>query len=66
MLTRQAESNVQSLTNLYADATPHQMKGTGNGRQDVRCLLLETWKSLQECSDPVCRNSMELVIFVSI
>ncbi len=64
MSTQQAESNVQSLIDLSIDATPHQMKGIGNGRQDVQCLLLETWKSLQECSDPM--NSMELVIFVSI
>jgi hypothetical protein len=26
----------------------HQMKGIGNGRQDVWHLMPETWKSLQE------------------
>jgi hypothetical protein len=45
------KSNVQSLIDLFADIMPHQMKGIGNGRQDVRHLLLETWKSLQEHND---------------
>jgi len=31
----QAESNVQSLIDLSADTMLHQMKGIGNGRQDV-------------------------------
>jgi hypothetical protein len=30
-----AESNVQSLIDLCVDTMPHQMKGIGNGRQDV-------------------------------
>jgi hypothetical protein len=37
------------------------MKGIGNGRQDVRLLLPETWKSLQECNDQV--NYMEQPTF---
>jgi hypothetical protein len=57
MSTQQVESNVQSLIDLYVDIMPHQMKGIGNGRQDVQCLLLETWKSLQEHSDQM--NYME-------
>ncbi len=36
---------------------PHQMKGIGNGKQDVQPLLPKTWKSLQERSDQV--NYME-------
>jgi hypothetical protein len=31
----------------------HQMKGIGNGRQDVQHLLPKTWKSLQKHSDQV-------------
>jgi hypothetical protein len=44
--TRQAESNAQSLINLSAGIIPCQMKGIGNGRQDVQRLLLETWKNM--------------------
>jgi hypothetical protein len=29
------------------------MKGIGNGRQDVRHLLVDIWKSLQEWSDEI-------------
>jgi hypothetical protein len=43
--TRQAESNVQSLINQCIDVMPHQMKGFGNGRQDV-LLILNIWKSI--------------------
>jgi hypothetical protein len=32
---RQAESNVQSLINLFTNTMSHQMKGIGNGKQ--RC-----------------------------
>jgi hypothetical protein len=32
---RQAESNVQSLFDLYVDTILHQMKGNRNGKQDV-------------------------------
>jgi hypothetical protein len=35
MLTHQAEFNVQSLIDLFVDIMSHQMKGIGNGRQDV-------------------------------
>ncbi len=31
----------------------HQMKGFGNGRQDVQHLLVDIWKSLQEWSDEI-------------
>jgi hypothetical protein len=31
----------------------HQMKGIGNGRQDVQPLLVDIWKSLQEWSDEI-------------
>jgi hypothetical protein len=51
------KSNVQYLIDLFVDIMPHQMKGIGNGKQEVRCLLPKTWKSLQECSDQV--NYME-------
>ncbi len=44
--TKQVESNVQSLIDLSIDTMPHQMKGIGNGRQELCHLLLETWKSL--------------------
>jgi hypothetical protein len=47
------KSNVQSLIDLSTDTMPHQMKGIGNGRSDVQCLLLKTWKSLQEKSDQI-------------
>jgi len=41
------ESNiVRSLIDLSMHTMPHQMKGIGDGRQDVQPLLLETWKSL--------------------
>jgi hypothetical protein len=30
------------------DTMLHQMKGIGNGRQDVQSLLPKTWKSLQK------------------
>jgi hypothetical protein len=46
MSTWQVDSNVQSLIDLFADVMPHQMRGIGNGRQDVRCLLPKTWKSM--------------------
>jgi hypothetical protein len=39
------------------DMMPHQMKGIGNGRQDVQHFLPETWKSLQEYNNQV--NYME-------
>jgi hypothetical protein len=42
---------------LSVDTIPHQMKGIGNGRQDVQLLLPKTWKSMQECNDLV--NYME-------
>jgi hypothetical protein len=29
------KSNVQSLIDFFADTMPHQMKGIGNGKQDV-------------------------------
>jgi hypothetical protein len=48
MSTKQAEPNVQSLINLSMNTMAHQMKGIGNDRQDVRCLLPESWKSFQE------------------
>ncbi len=32
---------------------PHKMKGIGNDIQDVRHILLKTWKSLQERNDQV-------------
>jgi len=35
MPTQQATFNVQSLIDLFVDTTSHQMKGIGNGRQDV-------------------------------
>jgi hypothetical protein len=47
--TQQAESNVQLLIDLFTDMMLHQMKGIENGEQNVSCLLLETWKSIQEC-----------------
>jgi hypothetical protein len=31
----QTKSNVQSLIDLFVDMMPHQMKGIGNGKQDV-------------------------------
>jgi hypothetical protein len=39
------------LIDLFVDTMSHQMKGIGNGRQDVQCILLKTWKSLQECNN---------------
>jgi hypothetical protein len=49
MSTNQTESNVQSLIHLTMDIMSNQMKGIGlNGRQDVRCLLHEFWKSFQK------------------
>ncbi len=54
MSTNQTESNVQSLIHLTMDIMSNQMKGIGlNGRQDVRCLLHEFWKSFQKWSDKV-------------
>jgi hypothetical protein len=35
MSTQQAESNVQSLIDLFINTMSHQMKGIGNGKQDV-------------------------------
>jgi hypothetical protein len=35
MSTRQVESNVQSLIDLFIDLMSYQMKGIGNGKQDV-------------------------------
>jgi hypothetical protein len=32
---------------------PHQMKGIGDGRQDVRLAITEIWKSVHEQSDEV-------------
>jgi hypothetical protein len=46
MLIKQSESNVQSLIDLFVDTMSHQMKGIGNGRQDVWHLLLESWKKI--------------------
>jgi hypothetical protein len=43
---KQAKSNVQSLIDLFANTMSPQMKGIGNGRQDVGRLLLETWENL--------------------
>jgi hypothetical protein len=45
ILTKQSESNVQSLIDLFTDTMLHQMKGIGNGKQDVQHLLPKTWKS---------------------
>jgi len=45
--TKQVESNVQSLIDLFIDIMPHQMKSIGNGRQDVQRWLPKSWKSLQ-------------------
>ncbi len=53
MSTQQAESNVQSSIDLFVDTMSNQIKGIGNGRQDVQRLLLETWNSLQEHNDQV-------------
>jgi hypothetical protein len=41
---------------------PYQMKGIGNGKQEVQCLLPETWKSLHEHNDHV--NYMEQLAFL--
>jgi hypothetical protein len=50
---QQVELNVQSLIDMCVDTMPHQMKRIGNGRQDVWCLLLDTWKNLWEQSDEI-------------
>jgi hypothetical protein len=57
MSTPQAKSNVQSLIDFSINTMLHQMKGIGNGKQDERCLLPKTWKSLHECNNKV--NCME-------
>jgi hypothetical protein len=44
--TKQAESNVQLSINQYIDVMPHQIKGIGNGIQDVHFIILGTWKSI--------------------
>jgi len=44
--TKHAKNNVQLSINQYIDVMPHQMKGIGNGRQDVYLLILDTWKSI--------------------
>ncbi len=41
-LTIQAESNIKSLIEQCVDVMPHQMKGIGNGRQDVCFLFPDT------------------------
>jgi hypothetical protein len=53
---RQVESNVQSLIDLCVDTMLQQMKGIGNGRPNVRCLLPNTWKNLQKKNNEVRYN----------
>jgi hypothetical protein len=38
------------------DVMPHQMKGIGNGRQDVCFLIPNTWKNIREKNNEVGSN----------
>jgi hypothetical protein len=53
LATCQAESNVQMLIDQCFDIMPHQMKGIGNGMQDVRLLILDLWNNIHEQSNEV-------------
>ncbi len=46
VITKQVESNVPLLIDQCVDVMPHQMKGIGNGKQNVHLLILDTWKSI--------------------
>jgi hypothetical protein len=51
--TRQVVSNVKAPIMKCVDVMPHQMKGIGDGWQDVWLVILETWKSVREQIDEV-------------
>ncbi len=51
--TKQVTSNIQSLIKKFANIMLRQMKGIGDGQQDVRLLILDMLKSLHERSNEV-------------
>jgi hypothetical protein len=42
-----------NMIDLSANRMPHQLKGIRNGRQDVRQLLFNMWRSLWKQTDEV-------------
>lgn len=48
--TIQAQATMESIIRMNVDHMPHQMKGTGNGRQDVRKVLPShlNWERVRE------------------
>jgi len=42
-----------NMIDLSVDTMPHQLKGIRNGRQDVRQLLFNMWRSFWEQTDEV-------------
>ncbi len=56
VVIRQVESNVWSLIDQCIDVMPHQMKGIGNGRQNVHLLIPNIWKNVRKRNNEVGSN----------
>lgn len=65
--TVQAEGTIHAIVRMNADLMPHQMKGIGGGRQDVRQVLPSTlnWKQVLSDVNEVC-FSIRLYLHTSI
>jgi hypothetical protein len=44
----------------------HEMKGIGDGWQNIHLLILNTWKSIQEWNNEVCQISHLCIFFMLI
>lgn len=63
--TIQAQATMESIIRMNADQMPHQMKGTGSGRQDIRKVLPAhlTWEKVREEVNEVRRRHHSLMFF---
>jgi hypothetical protein len=62
----QLESNVQSLIEQHIDIMLLEMKRIGDGWQNIRLLILNTWKSIREWGNEVCQISHICILFMLI
>jgi len=44
----------------------HEMKGIGDGSQNIPLLILNTWESIQEGNNEVCQISHICILFMLI
>lgn len=65
--TIQAQATIESIIRMNADQMPHQMKGTGNGRQDIRKVLPAhlTWEKVREEVNEVSILELDEIILKS-